>query len=99
MQDQAAMDAAIAMNAELDYSLSVTGVVDRQLYFRLVEACRYDSASTVGWAQARLGTLLDRVVRGESLSLFDLATEGQIDVGSEGQLRAWLASNSLWLSH
>lgn len=92
MPTQAAMDAAIAMNAELDYSLSVTGVVDRRLYFRLVEAYRYDAASTVGWVQARLKILHDRVARGESLSLFDPATECQIDAKSEDQLRAWLAS-------
>jgi len=98
MPSQAAMDAAIAMNAELDYSLRVTGLVDRRLYRRLVEAYRYDAASTVEWAQAKLKILRDRVARGESVSLFDPATEYQIYVETEDQLRAWLASNSLWLS-
>ncbi|RUL79914.1 hypothetical protein [Dyella choica] len=96
--DQRSMDEARKWNAELDAALQSNGVVDRSLYLRLMDAYRYDAASSVGWVDAKMRVLLDRGRQGKELSLFTPTQREQKLVRSELELRSWIDENFPGLS-
>lgn len=98
MPDEKSMGNTWKWNAEIDASLRAAGVVDQSFYLRLVEAYRHDAASTVGWVEAKMKVLLDRVQQGKDLSLFSPSLSEQKSVRSELDLRSWLAENFPGLS-
>lgn len=98
MPDEKSMDEARKWNAELDAVLESEGVVDQPLYLRLLDAYRYDAASSVGWVQAKMRVLLGRVRRGKELSLFAPSLNEQKLARSEPEFRAWIGENFPGLS-
>jgi hypothetical protein len=98
MLDQKSMGEARKWNAELDAALQSGGVVDQSLYLRLLEAYRYDAASSVGWVEARMRVLLSRVRQGKDLSLFDPSLREQRVAQSELRLKSWIGENFPGLS-
>lgn len=93
MADQKTMEEARTWNADVDAALQSGGVVDRSLYLQLLEAYRYDTASSVGWVEAKMKVLLDRVRRGKELSLFVASMQEQKLIGSEEELQPWIGEN------
>jgi hypothetical protein len=93
MPDQNSKDEARRWNAELDAALQSGGIVDQPLYLRFLEAYRYDAASSVGWVEAKIRVLLDRVRQGEGLSLFAPSLREQRPVRNEVDLRVWIVEN------
>lgn len=98
MADQKAMEEVRKWNADLDAVLQSEGVVDQSLYLQLLDACRYDAATSVGWAEAKIKVLLKRVLQGTEVSLFDPSLRGQKRVLSEPDLRSWIVGNFPGLS-
>lgn len=98
MPEQKLMDEARKWNAELDTSLQSEGVVDQALHLRLLEAYRYDAASSVAWVEAKMRVLLGRVRQGKDLSLFDPSLREQRVAHSELELRSWIGENFPGLS-
>lgn len=76
-------------NEALDNLLRATGVVDREVFLRLKEAYDYDSASTVGWVEARLRVLASRLDSGTSLLLYDPIGGGQTAVVNRSEFKQW----------
>lgn len=89
-QEPQSIDEASLWNAELDAVLQSVGIVDRSLYLRLMEAYRYDAASSVDWVATKMRVLLARVLQGKHLSVFDLTLGQPKLVSSEADLRAWI---------
>jgi hypothetical protein len=57
-------------NREMDARLSLSGIVDRQTFLQFSDAHSYNTASTVGWLEAKLRVLQSRIQRGEGLELY-----------------------------
>lgn len=81
---------AIAFNREFDNHLATTGLVDQELYRRLMEAYRYDAASTVNWVDAKLTILRDRMQQGRPLELFQPTQSRTVAVSSMEDLLQWI---------
>jgi hypothetical protein len=96
--DWRSMDEARKWNAELDVALRARGVVDQLVHMRLLEAYRYDVVSSIGWVEAKMRVLLDRVRQGKELSLFVPALREQKLVRSELELWSWIDENFPGLS-
>jgi hypothetical protein len=76
-------------NRELDEQLSHTGIVDAALCAKLAEAYSYDSASTVGWVEAKLHVLAERLMRGDQLHLFEPAQQQPLAITSDRDFAIW----------
>lgn len=68
---KAAMERATLYNRELDDRLSRTGVVDGELFREFAAVQQDPNASSVGWLQAKLRLLAERVSSGAALSLYE----------------------------
>lgn len=77
-------------NRRLDARLAATGVVDRELFGRFVDAYGYDAASTVQWLEAKLGVLARRLRDGGGLTLYDPRSRAMIDVRTHEDLLSWI---------
>lgn len=98
MPDQKSMDDARKWNADIDAALKSVGIVDESLYLRLLDAYGYDAASTVGWVEAKMRVLLDRVRQGKELSLFAPSLREQKSARTELELRTWVGQHFPGLS-
>jgi hypothetical protein len=87
------MDAA-QWNKQLDAQLVSSGVISQELWVRLKEAHGYDAATSIGWVEAKLAVLANRLRAGETVSLYIPASgEPQVCTSVAG-LQAW-ASDQL----
>ncbi len=84
---------AIRYNKELDESLEKDGNISEELYFKLLEAYRYDAASTVGWVEAKLKVLRRRLSAGQPLYLFNATTKSQTVVVTLEIYETWVETN------
>jgi len=84
---------AIRYNKELDESLETDGSVSEELYFKLLEAYRYDAASTVGWVEAKLKVLRQRLSTGQPLYLFNANTKCQTVVATSEKFATWVETH------
>lgn len=80
---------AIAYNRQLDEKLSASGVIDAELFCKLAEAHAYDAASTVGWVEAKLRVLQERLSRGGALHLYEPSQRSAIVVSTQAELQQW----------
>ena len=80
-------------NEQLDKALSEKGMVDHNLFAKLREAYNYDAASTVGWVEAKLRVLQNRVNNGQPLSLFVPRLNTLANVVSVSEFGAWVQSH------
>jgi len=78
-------------NIKLDRRLDQTGVVNRDTFAKLREAYLHDSASTVGWVEAKLRVLAGRLQRGSPVQVFDPVTETLMRCKALQELRDWAA--------
>ncbi len=84
---------AIRYNKDLDESLEKDGIVSEELYFKLLEAYRYDAASTVGWVEAKLRVLRRRLSAGQPLYLFNATTKSQAVVATLEDFATWVETH------
>jgi hypothetical protein len=80
---------AIQFNKQLDSELLATGVVTGEFYFRLADAYGYGAASTVGWVEAKLRVLANRLATGAPLSLYNPKDGSFIPCVSVSTLQSW----------
>jgi hypothetical protein len=76
-------------NERLDQQLRDTGVVDATLFQAFSDVESDPNASSVGWLEAKLGVLADRVQGGATLSLHEPSAGTGVCVGSVGELIGW----------
>ena len=76
-------------NREMDARLSTSGVVDKDLFFQLADAHGYDTASTVGWVEAKLRVLQVRLQTGANLDLYVPSLGHVVSVATEDSFSAW----------
>lgn len=82
---------AVKFNQQLDSELLATGIVSRELYFQFAEAQAYDAASSVGWLEAKLSILVQRLDSGGSAQLYDPASQSLIPCTTTAELATWAA--------
>jgi len=93
MPSQQSIEEARASNLALDEALRSHGEVDREFYLRLRDAYTYQTASTVGWVEARLKVLRERIDQGYSLALFMPASGEQVVVDGMALFELWAKAN------
>lgn len=84
------MDAA-QWNKQLDAQLLSSGVVSRELWARLKEAYGYDAATSVSWVESKLAVLAERLMHGQTASLY-VPNSGEPQICSSlAELQAWVS--------
>ena len=86
---EAAVAAATRYNEELDRRLSGTGIVDVALFGEFAAVQDDPNASSVGWLQAKLRVLAERVSSGASLGLHEPSLGAAVIVQTPEELSAW----------
>ncbi|RJS91332.1 hypothetical protein D3260_15770 [Salinisphaera sp. Q1T1-3] len=76
----------------MDAELFATGIVSAALYFRLDDAYGYGAASTVGWVEAKLRVLANRLATGASLSLYRPQDGRFVSCSSIDELQSWASA-------
>jgi len=77
----------------VDELLAERGLVDREFFCKLVEAYGYQAVSTVGWVEAKLRVLQDRLTQGKSLSRYEPRNDSQIVVADDGAFVTWVCKH------
>lgn len=86
---EAAVAAATRHNEELDRRLSGTGIVDVALFGEFAAVQDDPNASSVGWLQAKLRVLAERVSSGASLGLHEPSLGAAVIMQTPEELSAW----------
>jgi hypothetical protein len=86
---QAAVAKASDYNLRLDASLRETGIVDIGLFTDFVSVQADPNASSVGWLEAKLRVLSERLSSGASLSLYDPPERALKIVSGQADLTDW----------
>jgi hypothetical protein len=83
------MDAP-SFNRELDRTLSEEGIVDAQLLADLRNSFTNGSASSVGWVEAKLRVLRDRIGRGQRLTVHEPLGTDSFEIATPRVFEAWV---------
>jgi hypothetical protein len=80
-------------NRVLDAELAMGGAVDEALFLKLLEAYRYDAATTVNWVSGKLRILRRRLEEGRALPLYEIKRKVQVDVTSGADFSVWVETD------